>query len=78
VEMPCEIALAPGIELEAMMVVAWKRGGSRESSPVLLGLRERRARVSGVEDEEKEKESSDFGGERFLGCGTEKKGKWEI
>ena len=79
-ETPCKIALAPGMELEAIMVIAWKRGGRRRSSSLLLGLRKRRARVSSVEDGEKEKESSDLRreGERFSGCGTEKKGKWEI
>jgi len=62
VETPYEIALAPCVELEAMMVVARRRSGRRGSPPLLLALRERRTRVSGVEGEEKEKESSVFEG----------------
>jgi len=50
------------VELEAMMVVAWRRSGCRGSSPLLLGLRQRRTRVSGAEGEEKEKRASDFKG----------------
>ena len=61
-----------------MPVGAWRRSNYHGSSPLLLVLKERRARVLVVEDEERE--LSNFRGEeeRFLGCGTEKKGKWEI
>ena len=59
---PCEIVLAPVVELETMMVDAWRRSGYRRSSPLLLDLRERRARVLGVEDEGKEKDLSNFEG----------------
>ena len=78
-ETPGEIIFAPVVELGTTMADAWRRSGCRGSSPLLLGLTERKARVSGAEGEEKEKKASAFeGGERFLECGTEKKGKWEI
>jgi len=62
VETPGEIVLAPVVELGMMMADAWKRSGCRGSSPLLLALRERRARVSGVEGGEKEKKVNDFKG----------------
>ena len=61
-ETPGEIVLVPVIELGTMMADSWRRSGCRESSPLLLGLRERRARVLGVEGGEKEKQSNVFEG----------------
>ena len=61
-ETPGEIILVSVVELGTMMADAWRRSGYRGSSPLLLGLREKRARVSSVEDGEKEKQSNVFEG----------------
>ena len=82
-EMPGKASWVPVAKLEEeevswVPVGAWRRSDCHGSSPLLLGLRERRATILVVEDEERE--SSNFGGEeeRFSGCGTEKKEKLEI
>jgi len=80
VETSFDIALVSSVELEEMVTDAW-RTGRHGSSPLYLGWREIKTRASRELEMKKKRENQVIlrvEGERILGCGTEKKGKWKI
>ena len=69
-ETPGKVSWVPVVKFEVMMVGAWMRSGCHGFSPLLLGLRERRARALEMKRTRARLRGEEEG---YSGSGTEKK-----